>query len=454
MRVTGEIPFQEPRLERWYVDLYLTELEQSLGDYIARLAYAEDWTWFDASGNALSDSEVAAMTDADRAEAFISGSYAKGSTGSTSGGMQGGSGGDSAGGPPEMSDDSACGPPDMGSGGPSDDNAGGPPDMNGGSTEEVGTPDSGTTQSASGNTDSANYASFDEMLAAYQADIAEIEAGDACGNNIVELYNPMNYIGAEGTNNPTWARILMGASEGDISMFNSLNLQLAWLNADIDAEIEWQWNGGHVPSEIFGDSLALYVDTMYGKHVDGAVQVSKAAATGQTANGTATEATGTDLSSWVSYDSTNGITMTLAGAANYRTSGASKAIPGFDVMDYGQEDYVFGSSTADARHWNKYVLKVFEESPAIVYYLHINQPGAHFTQARDHDNLAVKEVLDTLTEILNRHDNGPDCSLIFYSEMAQEGKLFTYLIVSPQDAATLSKPDAFALLRHKFRLRI
>ena len=334
-----------------YVDLYLSEFEQSLGDYIARLSYAEDWTWFDASGNALSDSEVAAMTDADRAEAFISGAYAKGSTGSASGSMAGGPGGDSAGGPPDMSGD-----------GPSGDSAGGPPDMNGGSTEEVGTPDSGTTQSASSKTDSANYSSFDEMLAAYQADIAEIEAGDAYGNNIVELYNPINYIGADGTNNPTWARILMGASEGDISMFNSLNLQIAWLNAGTDAEIEWQWNGGHVPSEIFGDSLALYVDTMYGKYVDGAVQVSKAAATGQTANGTATEATGTDLSSWVSYDSTNGITMTLAGAANYRTSGASKAIPGFDVMDYGQEDYVFGSSTADARHWNKYVLKVFEEN--------------------------------------------------------------------------------------------
>ncbi len=345
-----------------YVDLYLSELEQSLGDYIVRLAYAEDWTWFDASGNALSDSEVAAMTDADRAEAFISGSYAKGSTGSTSGGMAGGPGGDSAGGPPDMSGDSAGGPPDMGSSGTSGDNAGGPPDMNGGSTEEVGTPDSGTTQSAGSKTDSANYASFDEMLAAYQADIAEIEAGDAYGNNIVELYNPINYIGAEGTNNPTWARILMGASEGDISMFNSLNLQIAWLNAGTDAEIEWQWNGSHVPSEIFGDSLALYVDTMYGKYVDGAVQVSKAAATGQTANGTATEATGTDLSGWVSYDSASGITMTLAGAANYRTSGASKAIPGFDVMDYGQEDYVFGSSTADARHWNKYVLKVFEEN--------------------------------------------------------------------------------------------
>ena len=337
-----------------YVDLYLSEFEQSLGDYIARLAYAEDWTWFDANGNALSDSEVAAMTDADRAEAFITGAYAKGSTGSASGGMgemSGGPGGDSAGGPPDMSGD-----------GPSGDSAGGPPDMDGGSTEEVGTPDSGTTQSASSKTDSANYSSFDEMLATYQADIAEIETGDAYGNNIVELYNPINYIGADGTNNPTWARILMGASEGDISMFNSLNLQIAWLNAGTDAEIEWQWNGGHVPSEIFGDSLALYVDTMYGKYVDGAVQVSKAAATGQTANGTATEATGTDLSSWVSYDSANGVTMTLAGAANYRTSGASKAIPGFDVMDYGQEDYVFGSSTADARHWNKYVLKVFEDN--------------------------------------------------------------------------------------------
>jgi len=40
----------------------------------------------------------------------------------------------------------------------------------------------------------------------------------------------------------------------------------------------------------------------------------------------------------------------------------SKTTPDFDVMDYGQEDYVFGSSTKDARHWNKYVPKVFEEN--------------------------------------------------------------------------------------------
>lgn len=157
-----------------------------------------------------------------------------------------------------------------------------------------------------------------------------------------------------------WTRILMSASEGDISLLNSLNLQVAWLNANTDAQIEWQWNGGHVPSEILGDSLPLYVDMMYGKYVDGAVKITKARATQQSKNGTETQATGTDISSWVSYDSTKGATFSVAGAASYRTATASKAIPAFDVMDYGQEDYVFGSAKADARHWSRYVLDVFE----------------------------------------------------------------------------------------------
>ncbi len=348
-----------------YTDLYLAEFEQSLNDYLERLDYAEDWTWFAEDGTALSDSDVAAMTTADRAQAFIEGRYAKGSTGSgSSAGGMGGPG--EGGGPGGDSEGFPGGGPDM-NGGPGEGNGG--PGMgteSSGTTEEVGTPDAGTTQSASSKTNSANYSTFEEMLEAYQTDIAEIEAGDAYGKNIVELYDPTNYIGAEGTKNPTWARILMGASEGDISMLNSLNIQIAWLNAGTDAEIEWQWNGGHVPSEIFGDSLALYVDMMYGKYVEGAVEITKEAAEGQTANGTAEEATGTDLSDWVSYDSENGPTFSLADAAAYRTSGASKAIPGFDVMDYGQEDYVFGSSTADARHWSKYVLKVFEENQDVL----------------------------------------------------------------------------------------
>ncbi len=378
-----------------YVDLYLAEFEDSLNDYLARLDYADDWTWFDSEGNALSDEEVAAMTSEDRARAFIEGRYAKGSTGSDSMGGPGGMGGFGGGmkgngGPEGMGGNGR--PEGLGNGGPDDMNfdqtegggipdgmssgqteGGGIPDgMSSGQTEgggipdgmnveEVGTPDAGTTQSAGSSTNSANYSSFEEMLEAYKEDIAQIEEGDMYGNNIVELYDPTNYIGAEDTNGPTWARLLMGASEGDISMFNSLNLQIAWLAAGTDAEIEWQWNGGHVPSEIFGDSLPLYVDMMYGKYVDGAAEITKEAPAGQTENGTETEATGTDLSEWITYDPVNGVSFSVADAAAYRTAGASKAIPGFDVIDYGQEDYVFGSTAEDARHWDSHVLSVLEK---------------------------------------------------------------------------------------------
>ena len=142
-------------------------------------------------------------------------------------------------------------------------------------------------------------------------------------------------------------------------MFNSLNLQIAMLNSGIDAEIEWQWDGGHVPSEVLGDSFSLYVDQMYGAYVEGTAVISKAAAQPQTTNGTATEATGTDLTSWVSL--TDGqISFSLADTAAYRTAGASKAMPAFDVIDYGQEDYVFGTAEQDARHWDPILLDIFE----------------------------------------------------------------------------------------------
>lgn len=131
-------------------------------------------------------------------------------------------------------------------------------------------------------------------------------------------------------------------------------------------QVEWQWNGGHVPSEIFGDSLALYVDMMYGKYDEKAVEITKAAPTGQTANGAETEATGTDISGWVSYDQANGSVFSLASAAAYRTAHTAKAIPAFDVIDYGQEDYVFGSSTKDARHWDRHVLDVFETNEDVL----------------------------------------------------------------------------------------
>ncbi len=346
-----------------YLDLYLAEFTSNLQWYLDNLGYAEGWTWFDEEGNALSDEEVAAMTAEDFAAAFLEGRYAKGSTGAGGMGGPGGMGGFPGGG---QRPDGGMGFP--GGGQRRDGEMGFPGGDNStvaaagsGDSMTVGTPDAGTTQASGSSTDSKNYSTYEEMLAAYEEDIAQIEAGNEYGNNIVSLYNPLNYIGAEDTEAPTWTRILMGASEGDMSMFASLNLQLAWLSSGTDADIAWQWDGGHVPSEILGDSFSLYVDEMYGKYVEGAVEITKEEAEAITSNGTAQEATGTDISSWVDASDLSDVSFSLADAVSYRTKGASKAIPGFDVIDYGQEDYVFGSSEKDARHWDTYVLKVLQE---------------------------------------------------------------------------------------------
>ncbi len=353
-----------------YLDLYLAEFTQNLQWYLDSLDYASGWTWFDENGNALSDEAVAAMTSEDKAAAFIEGSYDKGSSAGGIGGPGGGMGGFGNGemsGPPSGSAPGAEGTAGDSSSGNTGDTMGQMPgsgngeQASGNSNEPVvGTPDQGTTQSSASKTDSSNYETYEDMVAAYKADIEEVYAGDKYGNNIVSLYNPLNYINADSTENPAWAKILMGAAEGDISMFSSLNLQIAWLNAGVDAVIEWQWDGGHVPSEILGDSFSLYIDQMYGKYVDGAVTITKAESTKQITNGTATEASGKDISSWINYSDTSNVSFRLADVAAYRTAGASKAIPGFDVIDYGQEDYVFGNTEVDARHWNAFLLDIFE----------------------------------------------------------------------------------------------
>ncbi len=376
-----------------YLDLYLAEFVSNLQWYLDNLDYASGWTWFDEDGNALSDEEVAAMSTADKAQAFLEGRYTASSSGSMSSGLPSGMngagdftgedgrgdsegfpGGSDSGSLPDGADgempggfDSSGLPgdaeggistgdlPDSGTGTSGNENV----DSSGDKTD-AGTPDAGTTQAAGSSTDSNNYSSYAEMVETYAADIAEILEGDEYGNNLVSLYNPLNYIGDADTESPTWTRILMGASEGDMSMFSSLNLQIAWLNAGTDCEIEWQWDGGHVPSEIFSSSFALYVDQMYAEYAGG-VAVEAAEAETQTTNGTSTAATGTDLSGWVDYSDISSVSFSLADAVSYRTAGASKAMPGFDVIDYGQEDYVFGSSTQDARHWDTFLLEIFEE---------------------------------------------------------------------------------------------
>ena len=311
-----------------YLDLYLAQFRSCFQWYLDNLDYAQGWTWFDENGNPLSDNEAAAMTSEDKATAFIEGRYTKASTG--------------FGGPP-------------GRGAKTD-----------GVTAEFGDdirnggPDAGSTAAVGAGSNSRNYASFDEMVESYASDIAGIEAGDAYGKNIVDLYNPINYIGAEGTDAPTWTRIIMGAVEGDMPMMASLNMQIKWLSSGTSARIEWQWDGGHVPNEILGESLGLYVDEMYGRFVSG-IESVKPDAEPVTANGDSEAPEGKDLSSWVDYADVNAVSFTLADVLAYRNTGAMKAVPGFDVIDYGQEDYVFGSPDQDARHWNSTLLDILQD---------------------------------------------------------------------------------------------
>ncbi|MCD8211571.1 MAG: hypothetical protein LUC17_00905, partial [Oscillospiraceae bacterium] len=84
-----------------YLDLYLAEFISNLQWYLDNLDYASGWTWFGTDGKALSDEEVAAMTDEDKAAAFIEGRYAASTSGNGMGGdMPGGGmpGGDMSGG--------------------------------------------------------------------------------------------------------------------------------------------------------------------------------------------------------------------------------------------------------------------------------------------------------------------------------------------------------------------
>lgn len=53
-----------------YLSLYLKEFEKNLQWYLENLDYADDWTWFDNDGNALSDEEVAQMTTEEKAQAI------------------------------------------------------------------------------------------------------------------------------------------------------------------------------------------------------------------------------------------------------------------------------------------------------------------------------------------------------------------------------------------------
>ena len=284
-----------------YLDFYITRFELSLDRYIGSLAGAEGWTWFGGDGKPLTDEEVASMSETDRAAAFIEGRYALPASG-----------------------------------------------------EEKG------SETKRGSRDSKKYKTFDEMLISYREDIESIEAGDRFGNRISEFADPMRWAFGEGGEKPAWIRMVTDISTNKVSLFNSLNLEAALLNKGIYVFSDWRWDVGGVPAVDSADSLPWYVDRMFGRLTEGAAEIGRPEIEPVTVNGTAAEADGADISGWVNYDEELGTSFSIDAAAAVRTADVLRPVPGFDMIDYGGENYMFGDAEKDARHWNRSLLSIME----------------------------------------------------------------------------------------------
>lgn len=114
----------------------------------------------------------------------------------------------------------------------------------------------------------------------------------------------------------------------------------------------------------------------------------------------------------------------------------------------------FSNSNADARYPYRTLLDDFLRcreadirqlfppdsiNPLTVYFLHYYTPDE---APIDHDNLAVKSVLDSIVQFLGESDSGPNCSLVYYSYVARNATPDTVVIVSPAGASMLSKENA------------
>ena len=110
------------------------------------------------------------------------------------------------------------------------------------------------------------YETFEDMLAAYRAEVAIIENGDEyyayTENTLAEIYNPLRYILDEQTEQPSWARIVHGTQDKDISLMTSQNDLIAWTMMGVDAELFWGWDNVHVADDPLDTSKTSYIDAM------------------------------------------------------------------------------------------------------------------------------------------------------------------------------------------------
>ena len=110
--------------------------------------------------------------------------------------------------------------------------------------------------------DAESYDTFADMYAAYKADIEQMQAGDKFGQNIVYLYNPLNYILDEQTELPAWMHICHGSADTDSSVLISMNDGIAFDMMGVAGHFGWSWDDPHVAGDPVGTTMEGFIDSM------------------------------------------------------------------------------------------------------------------------------------------------------------------------------------------------
>jgi hypothetical protein len=104
------------------------------------------------------------------------------------------------------------------------------------------------------------HASYDALIADYKKDLAEVEAGDEFGRNIVKLYNPERYILDKNTEMPRHVRIINGTKDTDTSRMVSLNCYTEFVMRGVDTTLAWSWDEGHVGADPLNTTFTAWLD--------------------------------------------------------------------------------------------------------------------------------------------------------------------------------------------------
>lgn len=103
---------------------------------------------------------------------------------------------------------------------------------------------------------------FAELYEAYRSDIEQVLAGDKFDQNIVYLYNPLNYILDPQTELPAWVHNCHGSADTDSSVLISMNDGIALDMMGVDSFFAWSWDDHHVAGDPAGTTMQGYIDAM------------------------------------------------------------------------------------------------------------------------------------------------------------------------------------------------